>query len=228
MAKTVFVEKNSGHFEYFICHLSDDDKKKVVVENSVIVRKAFQNVDSIEEVSFENCTKIEEFAFENCKELKTVIWAKKKIDSSEKCKIEIKSTSCDGNSSKAISFDGKSTSCDTDKEESTGNIKGISIVEGLSDLSIQHGAFKSCSKLQTVILPLVNNKITIEKEAFAGCSELRTVVFYEEETENYKVQKDVDISEDAFIGCSNLTFVCKEDSKAARYAREHGFRIVNF
>lgn len=71
-----------------------------------------------------------------------------------------------------------------------------------------------------MIFPKVNGMLVIEKEAFAGCGELRTVVFGN--------AKDVDISEEAFIGCAKVTFVCASDSAAERYAREHGFRIVNF
>ena len=93
-------------------------------------------------------------------------------------------------------------------------------VATVDNISIQYKAFKNCAKLQAVVLPKVNGKITIEKEAFAGCGELRTVVFGN--------AKDVDISEEAFIGCAKVTFVCASDSAAERYAREHGFRIVNF
>lgn len=215
MGNTVFLEKNNGHFEYFIYNFSEDEKKKVEVSNTVVARKAFQNVDSIEEVSFEKCIKIEEFSFENCKELKTVVWEKNHEEKYNICSIKLKCTS-DG---KEYNFDGKTNVNNTDKDESTGNIKGISIAE-TSELTIQHGAFKSCAKLQTVIFPIVRGKMIIEKEAFAGCSELRTVVFYG--------SWNVDINEEVFLGCSDVTFLCIANSPAERYAREHGFRIVSF
>ena len=108
------------------------------------------------------------------------------------------------------------------KENKTTNgcIYGISIPT-LKNLTIQHAAFRNCSKLHTVILPNVRGKLTIEKEAFAGCNTLRTVVFPQNCT-------NIDISGDAFMGNSNIEFVCKEDSEVARYAREHDMKIVSF
>ena len=177
---TVFLEKNGGHLEYFICKLPDDDKT-VSVGNNVIAREAFKNASGVECVSLEKCEAVEEYAFEDCEELKIVAWG---------------------------------------KAGETANIKGIEIVNNMAKLTIQHAAFKNCSKLQTVILPSATDKITIEKEAFAGCGDLRTVVFYG--------TWQIDISDDAFIGCQNVTFLCEKGSTVERYAREHGFRIVSF
>lgn len=179
---TVYLEKNGGHLEYFICKLPDDDKT-VSVGNNVIAREAFKNASGVECVSLEKCGTVEEYAFEDCGELKIVAWRK------------------------------------SNGEDKAENIKGIKIVN-VTGLTIQHAAFKNCSKLQTVILPSATDKITIEKEAFAGCEDLRTVVFYG--------TWQIDISDDAFIGCQNVTFLCEKGSTVERYAREHGFRIVNF
>lgn len=179
---TVYLEKNGGHLEYFICKLPGDDKT-VSVGNDVIAREAFKNASGVECVSLEKCKTVEEYAFEDCGELKIVAWGK----SNEAGKAE--------------------------------SIKGIEIAK-VAKLTIQHAAFKNCSKLQTVILPSATDKVTIEKEAFAGCGDLRTVVFYG--------TWQIDISDDAFIGCQNVTFLCEKGSTVERYAREHGFRIVSF
>ena len=192
---TVYLEKNGGHLEYFICKLPGDDKT-VSVENDVIAREAFKNAKEVECVSLEKCGAVEEYAFEDCGELKIVAWGKNKEENKDK-------------------------SNGADKPAS---IKGIEIAK-VTKLTIQHAAFKNCSKLQTVILPNATEenttgKITIEKEAFAGCGDLRTVVFYG--------TWQIDISDDAFIGCQNVTFLCEKDSTVERYAREHGFRIVSF
>lgn len=187
MADTIYIEKNGGHFEYFICNMPDDDEKSVHVKNSVVARESFKNADIIENVFFDKCNLIEESAFESCKELKNVIW--------------------------------KSENCNENKSV----IKGITIpsfVSGVSNLRLQHKAFKNCSKLHSVILPSLNGRLTIEKEAFAGCTELRTVVFCG--------SCSIDMEEDSFLGCSKLTFVCHTGSPCEKFAREHGFRIVNF
>ncbi len=192
---TVYLGEKEGHLEYFICKLPGDDKT-VSVENNVIAREAFKNAKEVECVSLETCETVEEYAFEDCVELKIVEWRKSKKESNEESNEEGKAES----------------------------IKGIEIAK-VTKLTIQHAAFKNCSKLQTVILPNATEenttgKITIEKEAFAGCGDLRTVVFYG----TWKI----DISDDAFIGCQNVTFLCEKDSTVERYAREHGFRIVSF
>lgn len=192
---TVYLERNGGHLEYFICKLPDDDKT-VSVENNVIAREAFKNASGVECVSLEKCEAVEEYAFEDCGELKIVEWRKSKKESKEK----------------------------SNGADKAASIKGIEIAK-VTKLTIQHAAFKNCSKLQTVILPNATEenttgKITIEKEAFAGCGDLRTVVFNK--------AKEIDISDDAFIGCQNVTFLCEKSSTVERYAREHGFRIVSF
>lgn len=149
--------------------------------------------------SFKNADSVECVSFEKCNKIEEFAF--------EDCK-DLKSV---------LWQESKNES--SEKSQETGSIKGVEI-SGLSTLIVQHAAFKNCSKLQTVILPKSTDKITIEKEAFAGCGSLRTVVFYG--------SWNVDISDDAFLGCSNITFLCIYGSSAERYAREHGFRIVNF
>lgn len=199
MAKTIYLEKNGGNFEYFICNFFDDDKKSVPLGNRVVACQAFKNADSVEVVIFDKCGRIEEFAFENCTELKTVIWNVEK----DEC-IDDSRTPRDN---------------EVSEREQTGNDLGI-MSPKVHELTIQHGAFRNCSKLQTVILPDVSGRIVIEKEAFAGCGSLRTVVFFG--------SRNVEVGEDAFVSCSKVSFLCSCGSSVERYAREHGFRIVNF
>lgn len=187
----MYLTKNNNHYEYFIGTLPDN-KDTISIENSVIAREAFKNADSVKTLSLSKCKRIEEFAFENCKELTMLAWKD------------------NDNSSNGTQ----------NSQTSNKSIKGISITSVTGAVEVQHGAFKNCAKLQTVIFPSVSGQLTIEKEAFAGCGSLRTVVFYG----SWKVG----ISDDAFVGCSNVVFLCSFGSPVERYAREHGFRIVNF
>lgn len=95
------------------------------------------------------------------------------------------------------------------------NLKPNSVT---SDYTIQANAFKDCSKLTTVVLPEIAGTLTIERDAFAGCETLRTVLALCDKS---------DFTENPFADCSeHLTFVCKEDSAVARFARENGYRSV--
>lgn len=108
-----------------------------------------------------------------------------------------------------------------DKDACCGHtIKGLSKCEA-DTFEIQTEAFKNCSKLTTVILPEIKSKLFIEKDAFSGCEDLRTVVLITDE------KCEVDFTENPFTDCpKHLTFVCKKDSKIARFARENGYRGV--
>ena len=86
------------------------------------------------------------------------------------------------------------------------------------DYTIQANAFKDCSKLTTVVLPEIAGTLTIERDAFAGCKALRTVLALCDKS---------NFTENPFADCpEHLTFVCKEDSAVARFARENGYRSV--
>ena len=216
----VYLEGSSNDLKHFICSLPDDNKNTVAVNNSVVAKGAFKSASFVENVHFEKCERIEEFAFENCVDLRTVIWIENTKSNPKTYKITGKiEESMDDN--KTVSFEGEMTE-ESDDEDTpkTDSIFGIRIPT-LSGLEIQRGAFKNCSNLQTVILPKSTN-IVIEKEAFGGCQNLRTIVF------PFIEGQVVVISEDAIVNCSKVTFVCSEKSVAAnRYAREHGFEIVN-
>lgn len=205
--KAVYLGEPDKKLMRFICGIKECDKATVAIGNDVVAKDAFKSAYAVENVHFEKCKLIEESAFENCADLKNVIWME---DSEENSKV-------DNNASK----DGVSETNNAEKKERSEvyEIVGINILY-ISNLGIQCDAFKGCSSLQTVILPKAS-KIVIEKEAFGGCQNLRTIVF------PYDDNQAVDISEDAFVGCSKVTFVCSNTSTANRYAREHGFEIVN-
>lgn len=216
MTRTVYVERKSDKsFGRFLCFLTDDDKSTVAVSNGIVAKDAFKSAAAVENVHFKKCKLIEEFAFENCSDLKNVIW----MEDSKKSPKAYGFAGSVKNNDDSI-FNGTMTEKSDDKDSpETDNIIGINIPT-VPDLGIQRGAFKGCSNLQTVILPK-SKDITIEKEVFGGCQNLRTIVFPDENDQT------VDISGDTFSGCSKVTFVCSKTSGAYRYAREHGFEIVN-
>lgn len=221
MAKSIYLEKNGDHFEYFICLLPEDDKKSVSVNAEILSKKAFRDVDSVENVFFAKCTCIENSAFENCKDLKTVIWSEKNTEQLEE--YEISATY--ENENKV--FNGKIAALKSkDRSFQTEYIHGINIPT-VDRLTIQHGAFKNCSKLQTVVFPLlkdldgnsVDNKIIIEKDAFEGCNSLRVVV---------ALSSKLKITENPFEDCPNdLVFICNSNSEVAQFARENGYRYID-
>lgn len=85
------------------------------------------------------------------------------------------------------------------------------------DFTIQTLAFSGCENLRTVIFPKCS-KLIIEKSAFENCYSLRTVV---------AVADEISFTENPFEDCpKELTFVCKENSKVERFARENEYRII--
>lgn len=90
-------------------------------------------------------------------------------------------------------------------------------------LSVQYQSFAECSKLHTVVFPVITEKsrIRIEKDAFLNCCELRSVVL--------PGNGNIEISEEAFYGCdtAKLIFVCTTDSVVEQFARKNGYRCVN-
>lgn len=217
MAITVYVKRKiDKSFARFLCFLTDDEKSTVTIDNDVVAKGAFKSAASVENMHFKSCKLIEEGAFENCADLKNVIWMEdgKKFPKNYDFAGSVKNNE-DG------TFNGTMTEkVEREKNPNTDNIIFGIKIPTVSDFEIQCSAFKSCSNLQTVILPKTKN-ITIEKEAFGGCQNLRTIVF------PFFEGQVVDISGDAFAGCSKVTFVCSKTSDAYRYAREHCFEIVN-
>lgn len=108
------------------------------------------------------------------------------------------------------------------KDETIENstLKNLTLATAGDDCTIQAHAFKDCAKLATLVLPKVNDEHTlvIEKDAFCGCGVLRTVV---------ALCDKADFTGNPFVDSSeHLTFVCKENSCVARFARENGYRSV--
>ena len=105
-----------------------------------------------------------------------------------------------------------------DKEKSI--LKNLTLASARGDYIIQSNAFKDCAKLATLVLPKVddNHKLVIENDAFCACGSLRTVV---------ALCDTIDFTGNPFAEeAEHLTFICKENSGVARFAREHGYRSV--
>ena len=104
-------------------------------------------------------------------------------------------------------------------KQATSTLKNVKPASVTGDFTIQTNAFKGCSSLTTLVLPQISGTLTIEKDAFSGCKKLRAVV---------AVCGNADFTGNPFTGCpAHLTFVCKNDSKVARFARENGYRSVH-
>ncbi|MCQ2604383.1 MAG: leucine-rich repeat domain-containing protein [Spirochaetia bacterium] len=175
-------------------------------EQCSIAESAFKDDTTAEHIEFNNISEIPKSAFESSN-LKIL-----EIGSNNKVKSE--------NTNKTTSLIFKYIS-DLDGEgNSDGTASSISNSNGKNDITIQYRAFYNCAKLHTVIFPDIaaRKKIDIRKDAFTGCTELRTVVFG---------TGAVKIDDEAFIGCNKVCFVCPQNSKAERFAREHGFDICN-
>ncbi|MBD5448454.1 MAG: leucine-rich repeat protein [Treponema sp.] len=101
-----------------------------------------------------------------------------------------------------------------DKEKAL--LKNLTLASTDGDYTIQANAFKDCAKLATLVLPQVDGTLVIEKDAFCGCRALRTVV---------ALCGKADFTDNPFADSpEHLTFVCKENSEVARFARENGYR----
>ena len=99
-------------------------------------------------------------------------------------------------------------------------LKNLTLASATGDFTIQANAFKDCAKLATLVLPKLDDKhkLVIEKDAFCGCRALRTVV---------ALCDKADFTGNTFANSpEHLTFVCKENSEVARFARENGYRSV--
>ena len=108
----------------------------------------------------------------------------------------------------------------TDETIERSVLKNLKLAAATGDYVIQADAFKDCTKLATLVLPEVNGKhrLVIENDAFCACGSLRTVV---------ALCDTIDFTGNPFANeAEHLTFVCKENSGVARFAREHGYRSV--
>lgn len=99
-------------------------------------------------------------------------------------------------------------------------LKNVKLASATGNFTIQANAFKDCAKLATLVLPKVDDKhkLVIEKDAFCSCGALRTVV---------AICDKADFTDNPFTDSpKHLTFICKENSDVARFARENGYRSV--
>ena len=109
---------------------------------------------------------------------------------------------------------------ETDETIEQSTLKNLTLASADGDFTIQVNAFNGCESLTTLVLPKVddNHKLVIEKDAFCGCWSLRTVV---------ALCDTIDFTENPFANeAEHLTFICKENSGVARFARENGYRSV--
>ncbi len=215
----------------------DESKIRAKSVKKNLREKACANDNTIEYVLFDKSVSlVKESAFENCRELQIAEWIgdgnlnEKKSSDVEELKKILEGT---------IGLNGKLKVGPDDKAENNLDVSGsISVkectgqknkgVENLpvisSDLNVQYHAFKDCSKLHTVVFPKTEKekKIVIEKEAFSACSSLRTVVLCGD--------GDFEIDDYVFSGCNTdrLVFVVSKESGAERFAREHGYRWVQW
>ncbi len=94
------------------------------------------------------------------------------------------------------------------------SLEGFQIGSRIAE--IQTEAFSGCTSLTCVVIKDSVKKI--ESRAFAGCEKLISV----------KISSNIlDIADDAFEGCNRATFYCPEDSYAEKYAKTHGFNVIN-
>ena len=100
-------------------------------------------------------------------------------------------------------------------------LKNLTLASTTGDYTIQANAFKDCAKLTTLVLPELTGlctTLTIKECAFCGCRALRTVV---------AICDKISFTGNPFANSpEHLTFVCKENSEMARFARENGYRSV--
>lgn len=101
-----------------------------------------------------------------------------------------------------------------------GACKGCTSLEGFqlgrSIKTVGTSAFEGCSKLACAVMR--ESVEEIGSRAFANCKGLRSV----------KLPKNVvKIADDAFAGSAQATFYCEKDSYGEKYAREHGYKVIN-
>ncbi|MDE6705582.1 MAG: leucine-rich repeat domain-containing protein [Treponemataceae bacterium] len=203
----IYLEKNNS-----IAHFINGYKDNTLVEISSaapIAKSAFAHSD-VEKILFKGCPKsIGEIAFEECESLTTVIFGELGKDKA----ITVKKT--DEKNDKKPTGDGTP---ENDEAIEQSVLKNVKLASATGDFTIQANAFKDCAKLATLVLPKLDDKhkLVIEKDAFCGCRALRTVV---------ALCDKISFTGNPFADSpEHLTFVCKEDSEVARFARENSYR----
>lgn len=152
---------------------------------------------TVKNKAFKNADFIENIFFENCELIEESVF--------DNCK-ELKNV-----------IWRKKTSQKEAKAKKNIKIFGIELLT-LDKIVIQHEAFKNCTKMQTLILP-ISKEISIEKDSFKGCSSLRTVVACSDK---------IHVTDNPFEDCpEDLVFICYEASGIERFARENGYRWIN-
>lgn len=188
---------------YFIFKKPVSDDKVVSLHNiDTVSERAFANCSGIEAIYFDkNLTTVEKEALKDCSELQVFCCEEKRPENKQ-----------------------ESTASNSEEKEDWIAVIDNAIYNFESEepkknfFTIQANAFDSCKNLHTVILPKVKT-IVIEKEAFTGCEKLRTVVALSDE---------IEITGNPFESCPDyLTFVCYENSKIERFARENSYRYIN-
>ena len=207
--KSMYIEKgNKKNIAYFIGSFKDNNF--VEIDNTATISESAFAHSDVEKILFKNCSpNIGEKAFEGCESLVTVIFGELEKDKQDNDKSETTNNQTTNNQTTTENYEtkiGKNT------------IKNLKLASTSSAYDIQANAFKDCAKLATLVLPQVSGTLTIEKDAFSGCGALRTVV---------AICDKVDFTANPFADSSeHLTFICKENSDVARFARENGYRSV--
>ena len=203
--KSIYLEKNNS-MDYFIGSFKADDFAEID-STAAIAKSAFAHSD-VEKILFKGCPKsIGEKAFEECESLTTVIFG------------ELRNNGTAANDEKndnmsTVNENSNSENCETKIGKSV--LKNVKLASTDGDYTIQANAFKDCAKLATLVLPQVDGTLVIEKDVFSGCRALRTVV---------ALCDKISFTGNPFADSpEHLTFVCKEDSEVARFARENGYR----
>ena len=156
----------------------------------------------VTEVALENATQISNYAFYNCSSLKNVV-----ISSSITAIGEYAFYGCNGLIELTLPFVGETLNGNTDVH--FGYIFGASgysnnsryVPQSLKTIvitgstSIGNNAFKSCSGLESIVLP--ESLEHIGKNAFYGCSSLKNIII---------PNNVVDIGNNAFYNCKDLIY----------------------
>lgn len=179
MATAVYVEKNGGHFEYFVCTAPDEnDKKCIEIDADVVAGESCKNVNFIESVLLDECHRIEKSAFESCKELQTVLFGRK--GSKTKSLIGLTVATVDKLSIQHAAF------------KNCAKLQAVVLPITSGKLVIEKEAFAGCGELRTVVFG-ESNKIDISEEAFIGCTKVTFICASDSAAERYAREHGVRI-----------------------------------
>ncbi|MBD5414384.1 MAG: leucine-rich repeat protein [Treponema sp.] len=212
--KSMYIEKgNKKNIAYFIGSFKDNNF--VEIDNTATISESAFAHSDVEKILFKNCSpNIGEKAFEGCESLVTVIFGELEKDKQDNDKSETTNNQTTNNQT----TNNQTTTENYETKIGKNTIKNLKLASTSSAYAIQANAFKDCAKLATLVLPQVSGTLTIEKDAFSGCGALRTVV---------AICNKVDFTDNPFADSpEHLTFICKENSNVARFARENGYRSV--